>query len=299
MKYIVTGACGFIGSRLALELSAQGHELVVVDRLNEAKVDNLSQFAGSVIRYLTPEDFLKHTKEHLYGIDGVFHQGACSDTTHVDPAYVMRNNYEFTRNLIFATTTTKTRLVYASSAAVYGNGRGPLNVYGMSKLLIDVHVSKFNNDIKEDIVGLRYFNVYGSGEEHKGDMASLAYQLHVGKACDSQGSPILFDQYGGYEAGEHRRDFVYIDDVVATNLKAMEDRSVHGIFDVGTGRPRTFNEVAKLVTGKTPVYRPFPSNLKDRYQIFTCARDLPPPKLGLRFRSLEEGVKASVGLWRV
>lgn len=266
--------------------------------------------------YVDRDEFFGNINDFIPGTEGVFHQGACSSTTHPDPKYVMDNNFVRSRELISACYFEDVPIVYASSAAVYGSGKvhyhftedsrneQPLNVYGYSKLLTDNFVRGMIDAFpkrKSAVIGLRYFNVYGPGEEQKGGMASVAYQLHRKSAQGHR--PVLYGAYDGYDNGEHRRDFVFVDDVVHVNLHFMFDEKVRkGIFNVGTGVSRTFNELAMLAAGECPTYDDFPEHLKGKYQCFTEADIRHLREAGgyhEEFKSLEEGLKISKGLWRV
>ncbi len=282
---VVTGGAGFIGSNLVRRLQASGRDdVVVVDDLSDsAKFENL--VGTRVADYLDKREFvelLRSGAPRLADVDAVLHQGACSSTTEPDGRYVMENNLEYSISLFDACRARGIRLVYASSAAVYGDSVGwsetpdcerPLNVYAFSKLLFDQHVRRALASGARDVVGLRYFNVYGPGEEHKGSMASIvrtfAEQLRVGGAVRPFGAS------HGLGDGEQARDFVHVDDVVDVVLWSLSTREVSGIFNCGTGTARTFNEVASLVLdhhGRGSLeYVPFPDELAPRYQARTKA----------------------------
>ncbi len=295
MLHIVTGAAGFIGSRLVAALNREGiGEIIAVDNLeNGAKSRNL---AGLEIEdYLDKRDFLARLESgRLDGaIEAVLHQGACSDTMETDGRYVMDNNYACSKALFDWCQEEEVPFIYASSAAVYGTGRAftelrenenPLNVYAYSKLLFDQYVRKRLESRSAQVAGLRYFNVYGPNEAHKGRMASVAF--HAFNQFRAEGRVKLFVGSGGYGNGEQRRDFIHVDDVVSANLHFLENREASGIFNCGTGRAQTFNEVAaavinaangsaaslgELVQKKLIEYIPFPPQLVGKYQSYTQA----------------------------
>jgi len=252
----------------------------------------------------------------------VFHHGACSDTMETDGRYVLDNNYRYSMALLRWCQDEGVPLVYASSAAVYGlgpkfaEGRGnehPLNVYGYSKFLFDQIVRRELPRLKAPVIGLRYFNVYGPHEAHKGRMASVAY--HAFNQFMDQGSVKLFVGCDGYGDGEQRRDFVHVDDVVNVNLHFIEHREVSGIFNCGTGRAQSFNDVARAVVNGVRAargdpalelsemaaqgliqYVPFPPQLVGKYQSFTEADMSLLRSAGCvdEFMSVEQGVGAYV-----
>lgn len=281
---IVTGGAGFIGSNLVQGLNARGiSDILVVDDLSDGhKCLNLAD--AHIRDYLDKDDFLQRIQsgQNLGPVEAVFHQGACSSTTEWDGRFVMRVNYEYTKALLGWTTAQRVPFYYASSASVYGNGtvfkesrehERPLNAYAFSKFLFDVHLRPLLKDIDSPVVGLRYFNVYGPREQHKGSMASVAYhmrqQLHTGNTVR------LFEGCDGYGPGEQQRDFIHVDDVVAVNLWLLDNPQVRGIFNCGTGRAQSFNEVAQAVIehhqrGQLE-YIAFPEHLKGRYQSYTQA----------------------------
>ena len=280
---IVTGAAGFIGCNLVRGLNRLGEtDILAVDDLTDGhKSANL---VDCEIAEYWDKDLLQERLNKGLGFkpDCVFHQGACSVTTEWDGRYMMDTNYRYSVELLEYCLEEKVPLIYASSAAVYGASRTfseesdyerPLNVYGYSKLLFDQYVRRKLEAAASQIVGLRYFNVYGPGEAHKGGMASVAY--HLDQQLRNEGETRLFGESDGYEPGEQRRDFIYVDDVVKVNLWFFQRPESSGIFNVGTGRAETFNRLADAViqwhgTG-TKRYIPFPPGLKDAYQSFTEA----------------------------
>jgi len=301
-RVVVTGAAGFIGSNIIAGLNARGIDnIIAVDDLREGdKFRNLA--ACRIADYVDAADFYREYETgHFGAVEAVFHEGACSDTMESDGQYMMRNNYGLSVQLFEAAQTQGTRLLYASSAATYGGSQhfretpdceAPLNVYGYSKLLFDqVMRQRLGTQLqnaKVQVAGFRYFNVYGPHEQHKGRMASVAYhQFHQFK---KEGAVRLFADYGGYAAGEQMRDFVFVDDVVAVNLWFFDHPDKNGIFNLGSGRAQSFNEVACAVVntlraqeGHVPMslqdivahsllqYIAFPDALRGKYQCFTEA----------------------------
>jgi ADP-L-glycero-D-manno-heptose 6-epimerase len=299
MALIVTGAAGFIGSNLVKALNARGEkDIVAVDNLsNAAKVANLAD--------LDIEDFVdkRDLVERLVGGEfdnkatAILHQGACSDTMETDGRYMMANNYEYSLALMDWCQERRIPFIYASSASVYGGGKifresreneAPLNVYGYSKFLFDEAVRRALAAKTAPIAGFRYFNVYGPREAHKGRMASVAF--HFFNQYLAEGRVKLFEGSGGYGPGEQIRDFVSVEDVVRVNLYFLDHPEISGIFNVGTGRAESFNEVARaainairhvrgekalslaeLRAAKAIEYIAFPPQLAGKYQSFTQA----------------------------
>ena len=322
---VVTGGAGFIGSNLVRRLNAAGEtNILVVDNIgSSSKFKNL--LGCSFDDYLHKDRFRAELKNGKFDgkISAVFHQGACSDTMELDGNYMLENNFQYSLDLLDFTQREQIQYIYASSAAVYGGSsqfeelyanEDPLNVYGYSKYLFDQIVRKRLDGASSQIVGLRYFNVYGPRESHKGRMASVAF--HFFNQFRSNGKLSLFEGSGGYAAGEQRRDFVYVDDVIDVNLYFFENPDKSGIFNCGTGRSQTFNEVAVATIGALKNgssgqvgdikklsedglinYVAFPEGLKERYQSFTEASlaSLRGAGYGKPFRSVEEGVHSYVG----
>ncbi|MCF8026090.1 MAG: ADP-glyceromanno-heptose 6-epimerase [Desulfobacteraceae bacterium] len=303
---IVTGGAGFIGSNLIEALNKKGiSDIIVVDNLeNGIKFKNLADL--QISDYLDKEEFLAAAEKGslpFERIKAVFHLGACSDTTEWDGRYMMRNNFTYSKKLFHACTKHKIPFSYASSAATYGGSANftekpefekPLNIYGYSKLLFDQYVRRFFHEAESQIVGLRYFNVYGPRESHKSQMASVAY--HFYNQNRREGKIRLFEGSGGYRDGEQQRDFIYVADAVAITLWFMDHPEVSGIFNAGTGRSQTFNEVANAVIsyrkfGKIE-YIPFPENLAGKYQSYTRAdlAKLRGAGCDLEFKTVEHGV---------
>ncbi len=303
---LVTGGAGFIGSNLVAALNARGrHDVWVVDDLEQG--DKFQNIAGAQIaEYTDKDDFAELMARRdgaLDSIDAILHQGACSDTTVHDGRFMMRTNYSWSKALLEVALERGIPLVYASSAAVYGGSdrfveepacEAPLNVYGYSKLLFDQHVRRVLPSATSQVVGLRYFNVYGPQEQHKGPMASVAWQFH-NQLIDC-GRVRLFEGTGGYGDGEQRRDFVYVGDVVHVNLWFLDHPHRSGIFNVGTGVASTFNSLARAVVGfhgrGELGYVPFPESLAGRYQSFTEADvgRLRAAGYDAPFRTVEQGV---------
>jgi ADP-L-glycero-D-manno-heptose 6-epimerase len=316
--YIVTGAAGFIGSRLVRGLNRRGvSEIIAVDNL--AHGDKFRNLADCELADYIDQGQLAGRLESLEGaVEAVFHQGACSDTLETDGRYMMENNYAYSLRLLDWCQEEEIPLIYASSAAVYGRGphyreeRGcerPLNIYGYSKFLFDQVVRSRLPQRSAPIVGLRYFNVYGPNEWHKGRMASVA--LHAFEQLHSVGKVKLFAGSDGYRDGEQRRDFIYVDDAVAVNLWFLERRGVSGIFNCGTGRAQTFNRLAVAVINAVHgtqatlhdivakgliEYVPFPPDLAGKYQSFTEADLSRLREAGYpgEFMTVEQGVAAYV-----
>lgn len=316
--YIVTGAAGFIGSRIVGALNRRGiTDVIAVDNL--AHSDKVRNLAGCEIAdYLDQAEFIGGLERFEGAVEAVLHQGACSDTMESDGRYMMENNYAYSKRLLHWCQEEEVPFLYASSASVYGAGpdyreeracEGPLNVYGYSKFQFDQYVRRLLPAAQAQIAGLRYFNVYGPNESHKGRMASVAF--HAYNQLHAEGKVKLFRGSGGYGDGEQRRDFVYVDDTVAVNLWLLERRDVSGIFNCGTGRAQTFNQLAVAVINAvhgTRValqdvvakglieYIPFPPALEGKYQSFTQADLARLRGAGYRgeFRTVESGVEAYV-----
>ncbi len=305
--YIVTGGAGFIGSNLVQALADRGHnDIVVVDDLEDGhKFVNISDLA--IADYLDKDDFIQRLGDKAFAgsIKAIFHQGACSTTTEWDGRYMMKNNYTYSQVLLHHCLERAIPYIYASSAAVYGGSskfvedplfENPLNVYGYSKLQFDRYVRRVAASPASQVVGLRYFNVYGPREQHKGTMASVAF--HFNNQVREDGEARLFEGSDGYGNGEQLRDFVYVDDVCNVNLWFLDNPDVSGIYNTGSGRAQTFNDVANAVIkwhGKGKIrYVPFPDHLKGAYQSFTEAdlSQLRACGCDVEFRPVEEGVPA-------
>lgn len=297
--YVVTGAAGFIGSNLVRALNQRGiSNIIAVDNLTRAdKFRNLVDC--EIADYYDKEDFIERLYAGVFedAFEAVLHQGACSDTMETDGHYMMENNYRYSLALLDFCDEEEIPFIYASSASVYGGGKvfreareyeSPLNIYGYSKFLFDQIVRQRLPDAESQIVGFRYFNVYGPNEAHKGRMASVAW--HFYNQYRDGGKVKLFEGTDGYGNGEQRRDFVSVEDVVNVNLHFLDHREHSGIYNVGTGRAQSFNDVAVATinacrrrAGKSEAtldellalgaieYVPFPDALKGKYQSYTEA----------------------------
>lgn len=320
MYYVVTGAAGFIGANIVKALNERGEtNIIAVDNL--AKADKFKNLVDCEIAdYLDKKDFigLVETGALDGSVEAVFHEGACSDTMETDGRYMMENNYRYSVSLLKFCQDNDAAFLYASSASVYGAGRvfreereheGPLNVYGYSKFLFDQTVRRMWDERSAQIVGFRYFNVYGPREQHKGRMASVAF--HFFNQYREHGKVKLFEGCEGYGNGEQRRDFVSVEDIVKVNLWCLDNPEVSGIFNLGTGRCQSFNDVAVATVnacrardGQNPLtlaemqgqgiieYIGFPEALKGKYQSYTEADmgALREAGYDAPFYSVEEGV---------
>jgi ADP-L-glycero-D-manno-heptose 6-epimerase len=279
----VTGGAGFIGGNLVAELVARGREVVVVDELQRAAAEG--RVPGGIRDALDKDALLRDVAvgaRWLAGLEVIVHLGACTDTAEPDGDYLFRNNVLYAERLLELALARGRPFLYASSAAVYGSGPSfaesaaaepPANAYARSKWLLDQRVRAVLPRARSQVVGLRYFNVYGSGEGHKGRMASMVFRLH---AMCCRGEPArLFGASGGWAAGEQRRDFVHVSDVAAVTRWFMEHPDRSGIFNVGTGTTASFNTLARLVLshvgGGAIEYVPMPPALRGGYQSYTCA----------------------------
>jgi ADP-L-glycero-D-manno-heptose 6-epimerase len=298
VRVVVTGAAGMIGSNLVHGLNAIGcDEVIAVDDMTDGmKYRNL--LGARLADYFDRGEFYaRFERGELGRIEAVFHQGACSDTLEHNGQYMLETNYRCSKRLLDACQAQGVRLLYASSAATYGDSttfretpecERPLNIYGYSKLLFDNVVRRMLPTARHQVAGFRYFNVYGPREQHKGRMASVACH-HFGE-IRAQGKVKLFAAYGGYGPGEQTRDFVYVEDVVAVNLWFLRHPERSGLFNVGSGRAQPFNDVAhatlnamRAQRGEAPLrlaeqierglieYIPFPEALIGKYQCRTEA----------------------------
>ena len=320
MSILVTGAAGFIGCNNVLALNRRGvTDIIAVDNLEKSeKFLNLAQCRIS--DYFDKRDFIARVRAGTAPKpEAIFHQGACSDTMEQDGVYMMENNYRYTLDLYRWAQSLHIPFIYASSAATYGaktifreelEFEGPLNVYGYSKFLFDQVLRREFDYLRAPVIGLRYFNVYGPHEQHKGRMASVAFHQYF--QYRRTGKVKLFEGCLGYGNGEQLRDFVYIDDVTNVLMHFL-DHPVSGIYNCGTGRAQPFNDVALSVInslrrheGKNALtlseavasgeleYIDFPEALKGKYQAYTQAdlTKLRASGCDVPFRSVEEGVSA-------
>lgn len=283
-KIIVTGGAGFIGSAIVWRLNQLGHDdILVVDRADDTdKWKNMAPL--SINDYIDADDFIEELVLHKE-TDAIIHMGACSSTTETDADYMLRNNYQYTKDLAEFAVANDIRFIYASSAATYGDGSSgmndgvddlerlrPLNVYGYSKHLFDRIAAR--NRMFESIVGLKYFNVFGPNEDHKGDMRSL-----VNKAfgqINATGKLSLFKSANpDYADGEFGRDFVYVKDAVEMTLHFLESKT-GGLFNVGSGRMNTWNALADAIFNALDLppnveFVDMPEQIRDKYQYHTQA----------------------------
>ncbi|WP_075880500.1 ADP-glyceromanno-heptose 6-epimerase [Vreelandella massiliensis] len=309
---VVTGGAGFIGANIVKALNARGRtDVMVVDDLRDGtKFVNLADC--TLADYLDKEDFIQRVKGLMRGetvdlprIEAIFHEGACSDTTEWDGRFMLENNYEYSKVLLNFCEQHAIPFLYASSAATYGGSsvfkeapefEKPLNVYGYSKLLFDQHVRTRWNELTTQVVGFRYFNVYGPREQHKGKMASVAYHNHL--QVRNGETLKLFGAYDGYDAGMQSRDFVYVGDVVDVNLWFLDHPEQSGIFNLGTGRAEPFKAIGEAMIdyyGQGKIhYIDFPEELKGRYQSYTRADIAKLREAGcdVAFKTVAQGVKA-------
>ncbi|GAA0559346.1 ADP-glyceromanno-heptose 6-epimerase [Halomonas salifodinae] len=309
---VVTGGAGFIGSNLVKALNARGHQdVMVVDDLSDGtKFVNLADC--TLGDYLDKEDFRRRAEAELNGgpatlptIEAIFHEGACSDTTEWDGRFMLDNNFEYSKVLLHFCQQRGIPFLYASSAATYGGSEvfveapeheKPLNVYGYSKLLFDQYVRARWDQFTSQVVGFRYFNVYGPREQHKGKMASVAYHHHTQVSAGQDLK--LFGAWDGYEAGMQSRDFVYVGDVVNVNLWFLDHPERSGIFNLGSGRAEPFKAIGEAVIdyyGRGKIeYIDFPEELKGRYQSYTRAdiSRLREAGYDAEFKSVAQGVRA-------
>ncbi len=285
---IVTGGAGFIGSALIAALNKrQITDILVVDELGtDQKWKNLRNM--SFADYVEKDDFLEMVIEDKLdsSVESIFHLGACSDTTETNASYLIKNNYEYSKLLAQWATADNIRFIYASSAATYGDGSAgffddqekienlkPLNMYGYSKHLFDLWVRRAG--LLKKLVGLKYFNVYGPNEYHKADMRSFCIKAF--EQINATGKVRLFKSYKPeYADGEQKRDFIYVKDAVDMTLFFYDNPKISGLFNIGTGKARTWNDLVKAVfaaMGKKPniEYIEMPESIRDQYQYFTEA----------------------------
>jgi ADP-L-glycero-D-manno-heptose 6-epimerase len=310
---IVTGGAGLIGSNLIEQLNQQGHtDILVVDHLkNGQKMHNLADL--HIRDYLDRDDFMARVQagDDLGQVSTVFHLGACSATTEWDGQFMMRNNFEYSKQLLHWCQSVSASFIYASSASVYGLGKNgfveqrsaelPINMYAYSKFQFDQYVRSLQGRLRHQVVGLRYFNVYGPREAHKGSMSSTPF--HFNRQVLAEGVCRLFEGTDGYANGEQQRDFVYVADCAKVNLWFMAHPQHSGIFNLGTGRAQSFNDMAHAVLAWHQQHRqvqghieyiPFPTHLHGAYQSYTQADISALRQAGYTapFMNVEQGVQA-------
>ena len=303
---IVTGGAGFIWSNIIAALNNQGlTNIIVVDNLTKPEKHlNLNRL--KIADFIDKEDFLQKLS-HFKQVETIFHQGACSDTMETNGRYMMKNNFEYAKELLGFALTNKINFLYASSASVYGNGEQgftetlsceyPLNIYAYSKFLFDQHVRDIlKSNLSSQVLGLRYFNVYGPQENHKARMASVAFHMMT---AASKGEKLQL-----FEGSEtFRRDFIYVDDVVAVNEFFFKNKK-SGIYNCGTGQAQSFAEIATTIQNLLPntqiETKPFPEALVGKYQSFTEAdiRSLRLAGYDKPFHDVASGVKKYVELFQ-
>ena len=310
---VVTGGAGFIGSCIVSRLNARGHsDLIVVDHLDDFKNKNLEE--KKFLQYFDKKDFLDLLKNDQvnFKVSCIIHMGACSSTTLNDARYFEENNFEYSCHIARWALKHQARFIYASSAATYGDGsRGyqddeaaiprlkPLNLYGQSKQKFDEWVLKQNAFDK--MAGLKFFNVFGPNEYHKGDMRSVIAKAY--EKVSTEGKIALFKSYNPqYKDGEQKRDFIYVKDAVDIVMYFFDNPSINGLFNVGAGRARTWNDLAQALfqAVNKPAkieYIDMPQVMRPKYQYFTQADMQKLRKAGYQksFTPLEEAVKDYAG----
>jgi len=285
---VVTGGAGFIGSAIIAALNKRGiTDILVVDELTcDQKWKNLRNLAFA--DYVEKGDFLKMVTENKIdsNIKALFHMGACSSTTETNASYLIKNNYEYSKLLAQWTADADIRFIYASSAATYGDGTEgfndneeqidilrPLNMYGYSKQLFDLWVCR--TELLKKMIGLKYFNVFGPNEYHKADMRSFI--LKAFEQINAKGKVGLFKSCDpNYKDGEYVRDFIYVKDAVDMTLFFLDNPKINGLFNIGTGKARSWNDMVKAVFAamdKKPdiEYINMPDSIRNQYQYFTQA----------------------------
>lgn len=305
---IVTGGAGFIGSAFVWKLNNEGiDDILVVDELGTS--DKWKNLAGRKFAdYVHKDEFLENLNDsRYYNAEAVIHMGACSSTTETDADYLMRNNYNYSKELARWAMVKNIRFIYASSAATYGDGsKGfsdntdsiqslmPLNIYGYSKHIFDLWALR--NNLLDKVAGIKFFNVYGPNEYHKDDMVSVPYRAFY-QARDT-GKIKLFKSYKQeYKHGEQMRDFVYVKDCVEIMWWLLQNNRVNGIYNLGTGKARTWNDLANAVFKAMELkpqieYIEMPGHIREKYQYFTEASMEKLKEAGLRyeFTSLEDAI---------
>lgn len=311
---ILTGGVGFIGSCFLWKLNQEGEKNIIV-------VDHLG--ASFKWRNLIGKDFLDYFEKDVFldqlyhggsfnKVNAIFHIGACSSTTEQDASYLLKNNYEYTKLLAQWALDKNVPFYYASSAATYGDGSlgfsdedeiapklTPMNMYGYSKQLFDLWILK--NKLADRVVGIKYFNVYGPNEYHKGDMRSVVVKAY--EQIKKEGKVRLFKSYRpDYSDGEQKRDFIYVKEVVEVMWQLYKRKSIKGIFNLGTGKARTWNDLAYAIFAAMKIkprieYIEMPETIRDKYQYFTQAEMGKLKRAGLdySFMPLEKAVADYVG----
>ncbi len=307
---IVTGGAGFIGSAIIAALNQRKiTDILVVDELGtDRKWKNLLNL--SFVDYVEKDDFIELVIEDQIDspVEAVFHLGACSDTTETDASYLIKNNYEYSKLLAQWATDAGIRFIYASSAATYGDGSDgfsddekklqilrPLNMYGYSKQLFDLWIRQ--TGLLKKVVGLKFFNVFGPNEYHKADMRSFI--LKAFEQINATGKVCLFKSYrDDYKDGEQVRDFIYVKDAVDMTLFFFDDPKLNGLYNIGTGKARSWNDLVYAVfaaMNKAPVieYIDMPESIRNQYQYYTCAEMTKLQKVGYNKQTitLEAAVK--------
>jgi ADP-L-glycero-D-manno-heptose 6-epimerase len=316
-RVLVTGGAGFIGSALVWALNRCGCEhIVVCDRLGtDEKWRNLTPLRFA--HYVEADELLPRLQNGALGkFNFVLHLGACSSTTERDASYLIRNNYEFTKDLAAWSLANRTRFVYASSAATYGDGAAgmadddtrldtlrPLNMYGYSKHLFDLHARRAG--FLDRIVGLKYFNVFGPNEDHKGDMRSVVHKS-FGQVRETGVIRLFKSHRPDYRDGEQKRDFLYVKDAVAMTLYLAANEQAGGLFNIGSGKARTWLDLARAVftaLKREPKieFVDMPEGIRDKYQYFTEANlaRLRAAGYAAPVTSLEDAVSDYIGNYLV
>lgn len=287
-RILVTGGAGMIGSAIVWKLNQLGYDrILIADRLNRTeKWRNLVPLR--YLDYIDADDLIhrvRNSSESIQDIDAIFHLGACSATTETDSAFLMRNNFEYTKTLAHWAIEKKARFVYASSAATYGareddfreelplDSLRPLNMYGYSKHLFDQYAQSAG--ILHKIVGLKYFNVFGPNENHKQDMRSVV-QKAFHQILDTRKLELFQSHRPDFEDGCQQRDFLYVKDAVAMTIHLAQTPDANGLFNLGSGKPHTWLDLGRAIFAALDMepniaFIPMPEHLRGKYQYRTCA----------------------------